>query len=166
MAAKNLRCCSVGNCGQPYWANGLCRFHEQRRCKGTPLDAPYQPRSANKRGWIHNGYKWVMTPDGREVMEHRHLMEKHLGRKLHTDETVHHINGIKTDNSLDNLEVVDRAEHTSRHRVHNPPCRICGKDGKGTRGLCGKHYGREKYLVSKQVDTIWYGMRLWDKRNR
>lgn len=43
--------------------------------------------------------------------EHRYLMEKKLGRKLLRSEHVHHIDGNKHNNSLDNLIVLSDAEH-------------------------------------------------------
>ena len=57
--------------------------------------------------WKKDGY----------VLEHRWVMEQHIGRRLLKSEDVHHINGNKKDNRIENLEVFTHSEHT---RLHNP----------------------------------------------
>lgn len=49
------------------------------------------------------------------VMEHHLVMEEHIGRPLRDDEVVHHINHIRDDNSLNNLQLMTFKEHAALH---------------------------------------------------
>lgn len=62
-------------------------------------------------------------------MEHRWVMECHLGRRLRRDEIVHHIDGDKLNNALANLELTDAKAHSSHHNNKHPRtkrCAVCG----------------------------------------
>lgn len=104
-----MRTCTIPNCNRIHKGHGLCNLHFQRfKRYGDPLK---HVNNLAGQGCINGkGYKEIFI-NGKQVKEHRYLMEQHLDRKLTRQETIHHINGIKTDNRIENLQIVTQSEH-------------------------------------------------------
>jgi transposase-like protein len=102
--------------------------------------------------------------NGKWVLEHRHLMEQHQGRKLELFEDVHHINGDRADNRIENLQILDRDEHASLHQSGQEPRvneatlrRLYLDEGLSTTAI-GRRYGVCSSTVGRWMTR--YGIRL------
>jgi hypothetical protein len=102
----------------------------------------YHPIVRDDRHYTRTGYILVkLSPDSPFapmahgsgfVPEHRLVMAKHLGRCLERWEVVHHLNGIKSDNRLENLEILLTGHHTSITVAE----RECARLRQQNRALC------------------------------
>lgn len=107
---KVRQSCSVEGCSKPHYALGLCNLHRLRQKRGTDLHAPKRvwsaAQSTDEIKWNknHNGYIAGYF-GGKAVFQHRVVWEQHHGRKLHPFENIHHINGVRDDNRIENLEL-------------------------------------------------------------
>src|SRR5258708_1694081 len=111
--------CSIEDCDRPAWSQGFCSTHYKRgkRAGGHPSLAPGRGSPGKARGirsmkgeYIQNGYKKirVQREQGQKyewMLEHRYVMEQHLGRSLYPDENIHHKDGNRSNNDISNLEL-------------------------------------------------------------
>lgn len=91
-----------------------------------------------------NGYALIKTPKGtpgcknpkgcqaRWMLHHRYVMQQHLGRPLTKYENVHHINGQRDDNRIENLELWNQSQpsgvRASQYHCVGCQCNLQGKE--------------------------------------
>ncbi len=92
------------------------RFHDEQFCS---RECGYQYLSEHHGKWNEKGRRYIDTkgyvylrmpehPDAGStgyIREHRYVIEQTLGRRLEPHERVHHKNGNKSDNRIENLEL-------------------------------------------------------------
>ncbi len=120
--------CACIQCGHERWVDdkdGKPKYELCKRCGKLKRAEWYlKEKHCNwKGGRIEKGSGYVgirlypqdhyysMTTRMGYVLEHRLVMAEHLGRILSSSEFVHHKNGIKTDNRIENLILLDKHTH-------------------------------------------------------
>ena len=82
--------------------------------------------------------------------EHRCIMEAVLSRNLSIDEDVHHANGDKCDNNIDNLRVLSKSDHARITALETPEFIEAGK----------------RFIREKRYDLPEYKQKLLDANNK
>ena len=129
------------DCGKERWVylkkgkppSKLCRSCSHKGLSRSPEVRQKMSQAHFKGGRYINSEGYVllflrlddpffpMAKKGGYVLEHRLVVAKVLGRCLLSSELVHHKNGIKDDNRIENLEILNESSHQLRTMF----CRNC-----------------------------------------
>lgn len=110
------RHCEIDNCTNQVDAHNICSNHLRRKNLGLEMTAPVRTWKLKPGEWgdwtdnrngyvVRHGYKSPDMKNRPYQLQHRIVMEDALGRDLLPHENVHHVNGVRHDNRIENLEL-------------------------------------------------------------
>lgn len=128
---KNSLLCKCLECGDSFYRRES-HIYKKAFCSNQcylaykKVKSPSGSKATNWKGGTITirGYKYKYAPNHPNatqkgyVFEHRLVIEKKLGRYLKPEEEVHHINKDRSDNRLNNLELMKRGEHQRMHKMN------------------------------------------------
>lgn len=108
-----MKICDFNPCDREVYAKELCNRHWKQSRSGRELTPiKFKAKNGEARSITKDGYVVVSSKghpnawtNGYAILEHVLVMSNHLGRALLPGENVHHKNGNRQDNRLDNLEL-------------------------------------------------------------
>ena len=102
-----VKLCRWDSCDEPTklnnkgYSQGYCSDHYGLRVSMARTGGKLVDRHTHTTGYVYVR----IDGSGRRYPEHTYVMEQHLGRSLYAGENVHHINGVRDDNRIENLEL-------------------------------------------------------------
>lgn len=99
---KVVGCPKSGTAGYNLCSMHYGRFHKYGRV--GPVDTFGVKKDQDGYRINKTGYR-LKTENGKNIYQHREVYEAYLGRKLESFENIHHINGVRDDNRIENLEM-------------------------------------------------------------
>lgn len=97
--------CAVEGCERTPRSKGWCNMHYQRWKRTGDAEGKWGALPRQSEGYITTDGYYMASVDGMKILEHRLVMAQVIGRPLHRFEEPHHKNGIRDDNSPENLEL-------------------------------------------------------------
>lgn len=123
--------CKISGCERVAKTIGLCKGHNLRLSKYGDVQADKPFRGSENRRINKGGYVMIRVPQGTpgatgpkktHMLEHRYIVQEAVGRPLRRNETVHHRDGNRQNNSPENLELRSGPHGVGATHAH---CRTC-----------------------------------------
>lgn len=110
--SSQARALATGEMKTAYCSAACYGGHRKTKCNGA-ANPHWKGGKTESRGYIYLREKQL--PVSPYIASHRKIAAEKIGRPLRRNEVVHHINGNKTDNRPENLDVLTISQHMRLH---------------------------------------------------